>query len=51
MAKMRGVFQCVEEKMAGMARQLRIEYPGAIYHVMARGDRRGRFVNLLVRMR
>jgi len=25
---------------AAMPRQLRIEYPGAIYHVMARGDRR-----------
>jgi len=25
-----------------MPRQLRIEYPGAIYHVMNRGDRRGR---------
>jgi hypothetical protein len=24
-----------------MPRQLRIEYPGAIYHVMNRGDRRG----------
>jgi putative transposase len=23
-----------------MARQLRVEYPGAIYHVMNRGDRR-----------
>jgi REP-associated tyrosine transposase len=23
-----------------MARQVRIEFPGAIYHVMARGDRR-----------
>ena len=23
-----------------MARKLRIEYPGAIYHVMNRGDRR-----------
>jgi hypothetical protein len=23
-----------------MARQLRIEYPGAIYHLMNRGDRR-----------
>lgn len=23
-----------------MPRQLRIEYPGAIYHVMNRGDRR-----------
>ena len=25
-----------------MPRQLRIEYPGAIYHVMNRGDRRER---------
>jgi putative transposase len=25
---------------AGMARKLRVEYPGAIYHVMNRGDRR-----------
>jgi hypothetical protein len=24
----------------GMARKLRIQYPGAIYHVMNRGDRR-----------
>jgi putative transposase len=24
----------------GMARKLRVEYPGAIYHVMSRGDRR-----------
>jgi hypothetical protein len=23
-----------------MARKLRVEYPGAIYHVMNRGDRR-----------
>lgn len=23
-----------------MARQVRIEFPGAVYHVMARGDRR-----------
>jgi len=23
-----------------MARQLRMEYPGAVYHVMNRGDRR-----------
>ena len=23
-----------------MPRQLRIEYPGAIYHVMSRGDRK-----------
>ena len=27
------------ERLAGMARQLRIEYPGAICHVMARGER------------
>jgi REP element-mobilizing transposase RayT len=26
--------------MPDMARQLRIEYPGAVYHVMSRGDRR-----------
>jgi hypothetical protein len=25
-----------------MSRQLRIEYPGAIYHVMSPGNRRGR---------
>ena len=25
-----------------MARSLRIEYPGAYYHVMARGNRRGK---------
>ena len=25
---------------AGMARKLRVEYPGAIYHAMNRGDRR-----------
>ncbi|HAV64485.1 MAG TPA: addiction module toxin RelE, partial [Verrucomicrobiales bacterium] len=23
-----------------MARKLRVEYPGAIYHVLSRGDRR-----------
>jgi putative transposase len=23
-----------------MARKLRVEYPGAVYHVMSRGDRR-----------
>jgi len=28
-----------------MARQLRIEYPGALYHVMARGDRREQIVH------
>ncbi len=26
---------------AGMARSIRIESPGAFYHVMARGNRRG----------
>jgi putative transposase len=31
--------------MAGMARQPRIEYPGALYHVMAREDRRERIVH------
>ena len=25
-----------------MARQLRIEFPGAIYHVMSRGNEKGR---------
>ena len=29
-----------EVKLVGMPRQLRIEYAGAIYHVMNRGDRR-----------
>ena len=24
-----------------MARKLRVEYPGAVYHVLNRGDRRG----------
>ncbi len=28
------------EKFGGMARKLRLQYPGAIYHVMNRGDRR-----------
>ena len=26
--------------LLGMARKLRVEYPGAIYHVLNRGDRR-----------
>jgi hypothetical protein len=26
--------------VGGMARKLRVEYPGAVYHVMNRGDRR-----------
>src|SRR3954468_21450381 len=25
-----------------MARKLRVQYPGAVYHVMSRGNRRGR---------
>ncbi len=28
------------ETLASMARKLRVEYPGAVYHVMSRGDRR-----------
>ena len=28
--------------MLGMARQLRVQYEGAIYHLMSRGDRRAR---------
>src|SRR5207302_10948550 len=28
------------ETIGAMARKLRVEYPGAIYHVMNRGDRR-----------
>ena len=31
---------CVSGILADMARKLRIEYPGAVYHVMNRGDRR-----------
>src|SRR5688572_20357053 len=27
-------------KLCAMARKLRVEYPGAIYHVLSRGDRR-----------
>ena len=27
-------------EVAGMPRRMRMEYPGAIYHVMDRGDRR-----------
>ena len=26
-------------RMAGVPRQMRVEYPGAIYHIMSRGDR------------
>jgi hypothetical protein len=28
-----------EDRVAAMPRQLRVEFPGAIYHVMSRGDR------------
>ena len=31
---------CVSGTLANMARKLRIEYPGAVYQVMNRGDRR-----------
>lgn len=31
---------CCVGILSGMARKLRVEYPGAIYHVMNRGDRR-----------
>ena len=30
-----------------MVRPLRIEYPGAVYHVTARGDRREPIVDLM----
>lgn len=30
----------LHSRLADMARKLRVEYPGAIYHVMSRGDRR-----------
>ena len=30
----------VQGSLSGVARKLRVEYPGAIYHVMNRGDRR-----------
>jgi hypothetical protein len=32
--------QAPAESIGGMARKLRVQYPGAIYHVMNRGDRR-----------
>jgi len=31
-----------------MARKLRVEYSGAIYHVMSRGDRREPIFNLVL---
>ena len=31
-------FECGDQAV-GMVRKLRVEYPGAIYHVMNRGDR------------
>jgi len=40
-------FECRRERIAAAlactARKVRVEYPGAIYHVMNRGDRRGIF--------
>ena len=35
-----------KSSLRGMARKLRVEYPGAIYHLMNRGDR----VSLFSRM-
>ena len=32
--------RCLEGSITVMPRQLRIQYPGALYHVTARGDRR-----------
>jgi hypothetical protein len=31
---------CDQSRLGRMARKLRVQYPGAIYHVMNRGDRR-----------
>jgi hypothetical protein len=33
-----------------MARKLRIEYPGAIYHVMNRGGTAGRIFSMTIRI-
>ena len=33
-------FDPTERTLAGMSRPLRIEFPGAVYHVTSRGDRR-----------
>ena len=30
----------LEESLSSMARSVRVEFPGAFYHVMARGNRR-----------
>src|SRR5207249_7138996 len=35
-----GTCSCGRDSGEGMARRLRIQYPGAVYHVMNRGDRR-----------
>jgi hypothetical protein len=32
--------QVLDERINDMARKLRVQYPGAIYHVLNRGDRR-----------
>ena len=34
------ISECREKSGPPMARKLRVEYPGAVYHVMNRGDRR-----------
>jgi hypothetical protein len=43
-----GIDSCLSIVLyVGMPRKLRIEYPGAMYHVMSRGDRREKiFLNL-----
>ena len=33
-------YGCWQGSLGPMARKLRVEYPGAVYHVMNRGDRR-----------
>ena len=33
-------YACWKGSLGPMARKLRVEYPGAVYHVMNRGDRR-----------
>jgi len=37
--------RCLEGSITIMPRQLRIQYPGTLYHVTARGDRREDIVN------
>jgi hypothetical protein len=39
------------ERFGGMARRLRVQYPGAIYHVMSRGDRREELLDMIEEQR